>query len=74
MIIYKATSGNTNLIACGSSADLFADTVILIKRIYEHIKMANEEQAEEYKDGIIHVLLDPDSPFYKKEDGENEQS
>lgn len=67
MIDFKSQYGNVQLNAVGSDADLFADTVILIQRIYAHLKMVDAEMAEHYKDEIIWVLSDPSSPFYKED-------
>lgn len=67
MIDYKSKYGDVKLVATGSDADLFADTVILIQRIYAHLKMVDDKMAEHYKDEIIWVLSDPSSPFYKED-------
>lgn len=66
MIIYKCQNGDVNLQVIGSNADLFADTMVLIKKIYMHLKMVDEELAEDYKNEIINLLADRSSPFYKE--------
>lgn len=66
MITYKSENGNVQLNAIGTDADLFADTMVLIKRIYMHLKMVDEALAENYKNEIINLLADRSSPFYKE--------
>lgn len=67
MITYTSQNGNVQLKAIGSDADLFADTMVLIKRVYTHLKMVDDELAERYKNNIIFSLVDPNSPLYKED-------
>lgn len=66
MIDYKSQCGNVQLNAIGTDSELFADTMVLIKRIYTHLKMVDEELAENYKNEIINILTDRSSPFYRE--------
>lgn len=72
MIIYKGQNGQVELKAIGSDAVLFADTMVLIKKIYTHLKMVDDELAEGYKNEIVNVLSDRSSCFYREVQEKNQ--
>lgn len=50
--------------AKGTAKELLPETVMVIKTIYDGIREASPEAAEAYKNTLIGVLLDPESPVW----------
>lgn len=53
--------------AKGIPRNLLAETTVLISAVYEGISRTSPEAATQYKNTLIGVLLDPDSPVWKGE-------
>lgn len=66
------SSKGPKMTAVGNTTTLAAETSILIKMIYDSIRMNNPVDAAPYIHGIVGVLTDPNSPMYQEH--ENEQS
>ena len=66
MIELKTHQGTIDLKAIGSNADIFADTMVIIKSIYKAFAANDKEQADEYRKGIADALTNPTSPFFKE--------
>lgn len=54
--------------AKGTAKELLPETVMVIKTIYDGIREASPEAAAAYKNTLIGVLLDPESPVWKEND------
>lgn len=53
--------------AKGIPKDLMLETAMVIRTVYEGISRTSPEAATQYKNTLIGVLLDPDSPVWKGE-------
>ena len=60
--------GNVRVKASGTAEDIMVETCALIQDVYQGIKRQNPEAAKGYKNHLIGMLLDPDSPVWKEED------
>lgn len=67
MIEFKIENGVASLNVEGDAKEMFADTAVMIRRIYDTIKATDPTKAEIYLFGIATVITDPDSPFFKEE-------
>lgn len=69
MIKYETYDDGRIEFACaGVAADLFADTMILIKMVYDTIKeQKDKEEAEIFKNTVITALSDPECPIYEED-------
>lgn len=54
--------------AAGTAEDLMVETGALIKQIHNNIEQASPEAAAGYKSHLLGLLLDPNSPVWKKEE------
>lgn len=52
--------------AGGSLNELIVESLAIIQGTYNSIAESNPEAAKEYKNTLIGVLLDPNSPIFKK--------
>lgn len=66
MIRYEITeTGHSELAAMGNVETLCADTMVLIKRLYDALKEGpGEELAERFLKTLVHCLTDKNSPLY----------
>lgn len=72
MIKYEIeASQEPKLMCCGDKTILTADTLILVKMIYDSIRRNNPVEAEAYIHAIVAMLLDKNSPMWMEV--ENEQ-
>lgn len=70
MIEYKNTHDKqASLRAEGNDRTLFADTVIMIRMVYDTIKAKDPEAAEIYRLAISTVLTDDNGPFFEEVEG-----
>lgn len=53
--------------ASGTYGDLIPETAMMIKVIYGNIREANPEAAMEYKNRLLGLMLDPNSPVWKED-------
>ena len=53
--------------ANGTSKEIMAETAALIAVVHQNLNNENPEAAKGYKNALIGVLLDPDSPVWKGE-------
>lgn len=53
--------------ADGTAKELMAETAAVIAMVYQNINKENPEAAKGYKNTLIGVLLDPDSPVWTGE-------
>ena len=51
----------------GTAYDLMLETSCLIGDVYRNIKKSAPADAQGFKNALIGVLLDPDSPVWKEE-------
>lgn len=59
--------GTIRVKATGTAEDLTVETGMVIKQIYQSIRLQNPDAAEGYKLTLIGLLLDPNSPVWKGE-------
>lgn len=59
--------GTIRIKATGTAEDLTVETGMVIKQIYQSIRLQNPAAAEGYKLTLIGMLLDPDSPVWKED-------
>ena len=59
--------GNIRVKATGTAQDLMVETGAAIHEVYQGIKKKNPEAAEGYKNHLIGLLLDPNSPVWREE-------
>lgn len=66
MIRYEITkTGHSELTAMGNVETLCADTMVLIKRLYDSLKEGpGEVLAEHFLKTLVHCLTDKNSPLY----------
>ena len=64
---------DVKIVAIGDTRTLFADTVIVIKRIHRAIRMNNQQEAADYVKAIASILTDPDSPFWQEVENEQQK-
>lgn len=68
MIKYKTKRGKQIRIkAKGTVVELLPETALLIQQIYRGIKKNNPEGAKAYKNKLIGLLLDPQSPVWEED-------
>ena len=65
MIKCKIKNPKAKVTAKGTTKDLVTDTAVLIRVVYSELYEGNKELAEQYKNTLIAVLLDPKSPVWK---------
>jgi hypothetical protein len=58
--------GHVRVKASGTAHDLTVETSALIEDIYQSIHQQNPEAAKGYKNTLIGILLDPNSPVWKE--------
>ena len=51
--------------ADGTAHDLMIETAAIIGLVYSAIRKKNKESAETFKNNLIGVLLDPETPVWK---------
>lgn len=57
----------SDIVAIGNCETLAADTMVLIKRLYDSLKEGpGEEVAEAYRTILVRGLTDKDSPIFKE--------
>lgn len=52
--------------AQGTAQDVMVETSVVIQQVYRGIHQQNPEAAKGYKEHLIGMLLDPDSPVWKE--------
>lgn len=65
------SNGSIRVKASGTVKDLTVETAALIEDIYQSIHQQNPEAAKGYKNTLIGILLDPNSPVWKENNHEN---
>lgn len=69
MLKCKIKKGGTLQVkSTGTAEDLMLETCAMIQSVYEGIKRQNPEAAKGYKNHLIVMLLDADSPVWKEPD------
>lgn len=69
MLKCKIKKGGTLRVkASGTAEDLMLETCAMIQDVYEGIKRQNPEAAKGYKNHLIVMLLNADSPVWKGDD------
>lgn len=53
--------------AKGTAQDLMVETAAVIHNIYTNIKKIDQNAADGYKNHLIGLLLDPNSPVWKED-------
>lgn len=53
--------------ANGTAHTLMVEAIVLIKDIYHHIHEQAPDAAKQFKNELIRMLLDPESPVWKEE-------
>lgn len=56
--------------ASGTCEDLQIETGVLVNNLYQNINKASPELAGAFKNTLIAMMLDPDSPVWKVDDHE----
>lgn len=64
------TKGNGHLKTTGDIDTVLVETLTLIKQLYRGIVQQSPDAAKHFKNTIIGVLLDPNSPVWKEENHE----
>lgn len=59
--------GTIQVKASGTAEDLMVETCALIKEVYRNINQQNPEAAKGYKNHLIVMLLNADSPVWKED-------
>ena len=60
------TNGKVWVKAGGTAQALMREVAMLIQQIYQVINKQNPEAAKGFKNNLIGILLDPDSPVWKE--------
>ena len=63
MIEAKIDKAKIRLTAFGDSLQLVAETMLMVRKLYEALGEADQAQAEEFKLMIIAGVTDPDTPL-----------
>lgn len=71
--IRRGNRGNQWLKTAGTAEDLMVEVSTLISLIYQGINRKNPEAATGFKNSLIGVLLDPNSPVWKESDHEDKK-
>lgn len=59
--------GNIRVKASGTAQDLMVETAAAIKEVYSGINQKDQMAAKEFKNRLIVMLLNPDSPVWKED-------
>lgn len=59
--------GMVRVKASGTAQDIMVETCALIQVVYRDIKKQNPEAAKGYKNQLLVMLLDADSPVWKED-------
>lgn len=59
--------GTIRVKATGTAQDLMVETAAAIHEVYAGIKKENREAADGYKNQLLGLLLDPNSPVWEEE-------
>lgn len=57
--------GKVTVSGKGTVREMTAETLLMIQQLYQQIKEANPDAAEQFKRNIIGATLAPDSPVWK---------
>ena len=66
--IARKKKGRIKVKAYGTTKDLMVETAALINELFQNIHQQNPEEATVYKNHLLGLLLDPNSPVWKEPD------
>lgn len=64
---------DTAVVAVGDLPTLSADTIVIIRQIHRAVQRNNQKAAADYVRNIVTTLVDPDSPFWKEYENEQQE-